>query len=141
MTPEQEAEILAYAKAGNLIAAIKEYRTLTGVGLAEAKAAVEAMVAGAPVNLPFAPNQTAEKVSLERVRELLSKGKKIEAIKIYRETTGVSLKEAKDQVEQIARQSGGITEKTGVQKQGCFGLIVLCGGAIGLLLHRALAFL
>ena len=35
--------VVALARAGNMIAAIKEYRSITGTGLAEAKAAVEAM--------------------------------------------------------------------------------------------------
>jgi ribosomal protein L7/L12 len=35
--------VVALARAGNMIAAIKEYREITGVGLAEAKQAVEAM--------------------------------------------------------------------------------------------------
>lgn len=35
--------VVALARAGNMIAAIKEYRELTGAGLAEAKKAVEAM--------------------------------------------------------------------------------------------------
>jgi ribosomal protein L7/L12 len=35
------AAVVDLARAGNLIAAIKEYREITGVGLAEAKKAVE----------------------------------------------------------------------------------------------------
>jgi ribosomal protein L7/L12 len=35
--------VVALARAGNMIAAIKEYREITGAGLAEAKKAVEAM--------------------------------------------------------------------------------------------------
>jgi ribosomal protein L7/L12 len=35
--------VVALARAGNMIAAIKEYRSVTGAGLAEAKKAVEAM--------------------------------------------------------------------------------------------------
>ena len=35
------AAVVDLARAGNLIAAIKEYREMTGVGLAEAKKAVE----------------------------------------------------------------------------------------------------
>lgn len=35
--------VVVLARAGNMIAAIKEYRSITGAGLAEAKAAVEAM--------------------------------------------------------------------------------------------------
>ncbi len=37
----------------------------------------------------------------ERVRSLLDQGRKIEAIKIYREATGAGLKEAKDAVEAL----------------------------------------
>jgi hypothetical protein len=37
------------------------------------------------------------------ITELLRQGKKIEAIKLYRETTGVGLAQAKDQVEAIER--------------------------------------
>jgi ribosomal protein L7/L12 len=35
--------VVELARAGNLIAAIKEYRSITGAGLAEAKAAVESI--------------------------------------------------------------------------------------------------
>ncbi len=35
------ATVVEFARAGNLIAAIKEYRSITGTGLAEAKKAVE----------------------------------------------------------------------------------------------------
>ncbi|MFZ3565999.1 ribosomal protein L7/L12 [Streptomyces sp. BH097] len=42
---------------------------------------------------------------LDGVRALVRDGKKIEAIKAYREATGVGLKEAKDEVERI--ESGG----------------------------------
>lgn len=41
--------------------------------------------------------------SLERVRNLLKKGEKIQAIKAYREETGTGLKEAKDAVEAIEK--------------------------------------
>lgn len=35
------------------------------------------------------------------IRDLLSRGKKIEAIKLYRESTGASLKAAKDFIESL----------------------------------------
>jgi ribosomal protein L7/L12 len=47
---------------------------------------------------PTAPDPLAE------VRHLARQGKKIQAIKVYREHTGVGLKEAKDAVEQLERQ-------------------------------------
>jgi len=39
----------------------------------------------------------------EHVRNLVDEGKKIEAIKLYRQTTGLGLKEAKDAVEAVVR--------------------------------------
>jgi ribosomal protein L7/L12 len=40
------------------------------------------------------------------VLQKLEQGRKIQAIKLYREQTGVGLKEAKDAVEELARQRG-----------------------------------
>ena len=42
-TPGMPTAVVALARAGNMIVAIKEYRSITGAGLAEAKQAVEAM--------------------------------------------------------------------------------------------------
>ena len=38
-----DPELVELARAGNMIAAIKEYRSATGAGLAEAKQAIEAI--------------------------------------------------------------------------------------------------
>ena len=50
-----------------------------------------------------APQSAAQTEALKWVR----KGNKIEAIKVYRELTGVGLKEAKDAVEALERQMSG----------------------------------
>lgn len=95
---------------GKKIEAIKKFRQLTGLGLKDSKDAVEQLErdikAGRAPKAPtlaelLAPESQPEaNADLERqVRDLLSKGKKIEAIKLYREVTGVGLKEAKDAVE------------------------------------------
>lgn len=86
-----ESELAARRKIG----AIKAYRDLTGVGLAEAKAVVEAMAAGSP---PPA-NESPSVSSSDELSKALAAGNKIEAIRIYREMAGVSLKEAKDAVD------------------------------------------
>lgn len=61
----------------------------------------------------------------EQVRNLLLQGKKIEAIKVYREATGLGLKESKDAVEVAEaelRSSGLLPQKT---TGGCFALLSL----------------
>ncbi|MFZ5922016.1 MAG: hypothetical protein ACOYY3_13260 [Chloroflexota bacterium] len=52
------------------------------------------------MNTPFDPSK------LNEIRSLAASGNKIMAIKLYREATGVSLREAKDAVEVLARGLG-----------------------------------
>ncbi len=85
------------------IYAIQLYREQTGVGLKEAKDAVEAIERGGrPAHLspPITPSGPLDEEDLKR---LLRLGNKIEAIKQYRLRTRVGLKEAKDAVEAIER--------------------------------------
>ncbi len=44
--------------------------------------------------------------NLERVRTMIAEGQYIEAIKLYRESTGASLKDAKDAVDAMAKGAG-----------------------------------
>jgi hypothetical protein len=85
---------------------------------------------------------------LEAVREALRRGNKIGAIKLYREATGLGLKEAKDAVE--AMESGGSPgspagsgaplsreDPFGRKKAGCLGLLA----ALALVLAAVVACL
>ena len=59
-----------------------------------------AVAAGGPV--PYAGNPTtADSEWMAEARRLKESGNKIEAIKLYREHTGLGLKEAKDAVEEM----------------------------------------
>lgn len=69
-----------------------------------------------------------------RVERLLRDGKTIEAIKVYRERTGLGLKESKDAIDQWRAQLGLATKS----RSGCAGVIVLTIG-IGLALAAARA--
>ena len=102
ISADRERQIKELIIKGNKIAAIKLYRELTGVGLAEAKDAVEAVIRGASVNLPV-PTQVGEPDAFleNRIKRLLAERKKIEAVKIYREAHTCGLKEAKDAVDHI----------------------------------------
>ena len=85
---------------GNKIEAIKLLREATGLGLAEAKHAIDAGLAGADAVDAMATRPTHE-ATLAHVTAALRAGKKIEAIRLYREFAGVGLKEAKDAVDQM----------------------------------------
>jgi ribosomal protein L7/L12 len=98
----QEQQLKEMAAKGNKIAAIALYREITGVGLKEAKDAVEAITVGAPANVPTSSQDSAPDPFLEnRIKRLLAERKKIEAVKAYREAYHCGLKEAKDAVDLI----------------------------------------
>jgi ribosomal protein L7/L12 len=99
------AEVRALMARGNKIEAIKRCRELTGLGLKEAKDFVESLPPGGPIDLPFnvapaLPRQVSPQ-ELAEVRALVARGNKIQAIKRYRELTGLGLKEAKDYVDTL----------------------------------------
>ena len=105
-------ELERLALSGKKIEAIKLFRTLYGVGLNEAKDAVEKIASGAPVDMPGAPVQSSsladadQAARLAEMAQLARTGKKIEAIKLYRALYGVGLKQAKDAVEAMGAGGG-----------------------------------
>jgi ribosomal protein L7/L12 len=77
------------------IDAIKLVRQQTGLGLKEAKDAVEAIERGETPMLMLQASATVHDLSnvdLDQIMELLRQGKKIEAVKLVREQTGLGLK-------------------------------------------------
>jgi ribosomal protein L7/L12 len=110
-------QVSALLSEGQKIEAIKLYRERTGVGLKEAKDAVEAIQRGKqPQDLAGSDNPFHQTLV-----SLLKQGRKIEAIKVFREVTGSGLKESKAVIESIAEKHG----ISGSQGTGCLGVIVL----------------
>ena len=105
-SPSLEQELLALIKAQGLINAIKLCRERTGVGLREAKDAVEALRDGKPFTLRAnaasqPPQQPAETDVRTRILAFVQQGQYIEAIKLYREKTGLGLRESKDAIDAV----------------------------------------
>ncbi len=82
---------------GDKILAIKRYREEHGVGLREAKAAVDRMAIK-----PRAEAMSATGAS-PAVADALVRGNQILAIKLYRQEHGVGLREAKVAIERLAQ--------------------------------------
>ncbi len=122
-----QSELNALVSRGHKIEAIKLYRERTGTGLKEAKDAVEAVERGEPLLLPgaFISSGTGADADLT---DLLRRGQKIEAIKLYRERTGTGLREAKEAVDRLAIQSGVAAEGA-----GCLGVLLLGGALVGMI--------
>lgn len=131
MSPDQRQAILTALKSGNKIEAIKLCREATGMGLAEAKEWVEKLDSSPEALLPAAGELEG---AVAPVVELLFAGKKIPAIKLYREQVkpGTGLAEAKEAVERLeAGLRAQHPEKftASAQKSGCaaalFGAVAI----------------
>jgi ribosomal protein L7/L12 len=111
------ADVSALMAAGKKIHAIKLYRERTGVGLKEAKDAVESGILSPPDGAEpsrgagstassadlLAPGSAAPGSAAvsSQVLALKRQGKQIAAIKLVREATGWGLREAKDYVDRL----------------------------------------
>ncbi|RIK28907.1 MAG: hypothetical protein DCC56_14610 [Anaerolineae bacterium] len=101
LQPHQAQQIHELIEADQILMAIKVYHEATGVGLAEAKRAVEMLARNEAIKPPADVRSYDNPVLESKIRSLLTKGKKIDAVKIYREEYGVGLKEALDAVQRI----------------------------------------
>jgi ribosomal protein L7/L12 len=107
--PQEAADAMAR---GEKIRAIKIFRSATGASLKEAKDFIEEVQRRSGVEakinlllehagLKFDPYKSLPQEAVDA----MARGEKIRAIKIFRSATGVSLKEAKDFIEQVQRRS------------------------------------
>ncbi|GCE17917.1 ribosomal protein L7/L12 [Dictyobacter kobayashii] len=92
-------EIVWYLTYKDKIFAIKAYRQHTGVGLKEAKHAVDAIERELKGSYRISDQINTDQINTEELQTMILAGQKILAIKYYREKTGVGLKEAKDAVD------------------------------------------
>ena len=101
LTPDQVRKLHEMIHAKELIHAVQFYQAATGVSLAEAREAIEEM-AQDEFTKPPSPEWDRDNPVLEsKIKSLLGKNKKMDAIKIYRDEYGVGLNEAQAAVEKI----------------------------------------
>ncbi|CAM2870557.1 hypothetical protein FPL22_15795 [Rariglobus hedericola] len=87
-------------------------------------------------DLAFGMSHPVSDEQIATLSACIFQGRKIEAIKLYREMTGLGLKESKDAVDELeASLRGSSPDKftAGPQAQGCLGVIVvglLCGAGL-----------
>jgi ribosomal protein L7/L12 len=115
--PVSDDDLVELVKKGEKIRAVKLYRQRTGVGLKEAVDAIDALQRG---EQPKPPGEGADS-DMGDVVSLLEQGKKIAAIKLYRDKTGAGLADAKSAVEAMARERG-----MQLPRAGCFSVVLAC---------------
>jgi ribosomal protein L7/L12 len=104
--PEDARHIVQLLRDRQQLEAIQFYQSKVGGSIGEAKAAVEAIESGLrDASAPLPPaSVTSQPFHISQVRDLLEAGNKIGAIKVYRDATGASLREAATAVDGMERQ-------------------------------------
>jgi ribosomal protein L7/L12 len=97
-------EALQALARGQQIEAIRLLREATGLGLKEAKDAIDAHLRGESVMLP--PAGGMAEATPPDVLEALQQGDKIEAVRRMRAHTGLDLKASKERVDVLQAQHG-----------------------------------
>jgi ribosomal protein L7/L12 len=90
---------------GQVVPAVKLIREHTGLGLRQAMQYAQRLSAGADAANAAPAETTRSSISsdaMAQIQRLVAQGKKIQAIKLVREHTGLGLKEAKDLVDRMA---------------------------------------
>ena len=120
MNPLLDKELLDLCLEGNKLAAVKRCREATGWGLKESLDYVEQLEARGFADYTPPSTRPTNLSSLdEELVTLCKNGQKIEAIKHYKEASGLGLKESKDYIEQLEQRYGLVTPSA-VGKSGCF---------------------
>ena len=111
MNPQKQipVNILNEIKLGNKIEAIKMLREQLGISLIEAKDLVEKVSSSDIESGGNKINQSTNSVS-ERALNFLRQGKKIDAIKVVREETGLGLKDSKELIEKVIEENSEVKE-------------------------------
>jgi ribosomal protein L7/L12 len=112
LSDEQIGAIQTELAAGRPINAIRLYRQYTGVGLAEAKQAVDQLSAGQTPQIAD-PSSDLSEDQLQSILAELRANQKIQAIKLHRQYTNSDLAAAKIAVEQLAASHGILSSKAG----------------------------
>ena len=94
-------DVLAEIRRGNTLEAIKRLRRQTGASLKEAKQAVDGHVHMTSTSMPLGDLQSLPAL----VRAAIDMGRKIDAIRLMRDQTGLGLKDAKAAVEGYKAES------------------------------------
>jgi ribosomal protein L7/L12 len=124
-----EQQIRELLSQGQRLEAVKQYRDRAGVGLQEAREAVQAVADRAGLSAADAVDADME----AELRELLNQGRKLEAVKLYRQRTGADLLEAKRAVEALAAQ-----QPSAGRAGGCAGMVIAILVVIAFLSSRLL---
>lgn len=122
LTEDQVNQIRRKLQTGHKLAAVKLYKDLTGSSLLTAKNNVERIEAGEGPTPGDVDSGLSPDV-MDEILDALQRGKKLDAVKIYKSSSGKSLMESKEFIE-------GLMKELEIEEPGGIG----CGSAALLLI-------
>ena len=116
LTDEQIETIRLELQAGRKLNAVKLYKQWTGSSLVAAKNYVENLPAGTAT---VSWDKDLDGKQIDEILDAIQAGSKLKAVKLYKEATGVRLKESKKFIERL-------THELGIEpRKGCAATILL----------------
>lgn len=131
LTNEQIAELRQTLDTRGKLAAVKLCKEWSGCSLRDAKQRVEALDAGGGALAEGFGSNLDEQV-MDEILDAIQQGNKLEAVKLYKENTGISLMESKQFVERLMSELG-IEESRGAGCAGVLLAIIAMAGAVSAL--------
>lgn len=127
LTDDQINQLLNELKAGRKLSAVKLCKEWTGRSLLESKNFVESLATGQACGTNDLDSNLAVN-EIDRILDAIQKGKKLDAIKLYKESSGLSLMESKRFVERLMSELG-IKDQAGCTAIA-LAVIIAAAGAI-----------
>jgi ribosomal protein L7/L12 len=123
LTEEQISQILEELQAGRKLSAIKMCRQMSGGTLVAAKDYVENLASGKRVSSVEIGSELGPQ--MDDILDAIEGGNKLAAVKLYRESRGVSLMEAKEFIETLMDELEPVPPVTSQSRNGCGGAILM----------------
>lgn len=135
LSENQLNEIREQLQTGHKLNAVKMYRKWTGSSLVEAKKSVEKIAAGVDVGTSFGDELPGNE--MDEILNAIQQGQKLQAVKLYKQSSGCSLKDSKDFIENLMKEleiadPGSFSTAGGCGSAVFFFIVVTAGVMLGM---------
>lgn len=130
LSEEQVEQIRATLQTEGKLPAVKLYREWTGSSLLDAKLYLDRLE-GRPASALEPPGESLGDDLMDQILDAIQQGRKIEAVKLYREQSGASLKDSKEFIERLTEELRLESPHAAATSSGC-GAVILLAIVIGL---------
>jgi len=137
LTDDQVNQIRSKLAAGRKLVAVKMYKDWTGSSLVDAKNSVERLQAGNQMGVAEFGNEL-ESDQLDKILDAIEQGRKLNAVKLYKESAGASLMDAKEFIERLMKELEIEDPGSVPGAQGCASMVLLLVFALLLISAAAL---